>query len=136
MDWKTYKALSDHPLYWTRWMLEQCIDLLRQMQEERLAGCLQTALGSPPLPQPEDHSGPDATHMFAVQLNDADGKIILEALRRAEQQGLQTRATAGRGLGGFVAAWTEYVQAQQDRVLLTPLLRCKKSTDTKALCKK
>ncbi len=105
-------------------MLEQCIDLLRQMQEEHLAGCLQTALGSAPLPVPEDHSGPDATHMFAVQLSNSDGKRILEALQRAEQQGLQTRATASRGLGGFVAAWTEYVQAQQDMGLIVPLLRC------------
>jgi hypothetical protein len=124
MDWNTYKALSDHPLYWTRWMLEQCIELLQQMREEHLAACLQNALDSSPLPVPEDHSGPDATHMFAVQLNDVEGKNMLEALQRAEKQGLQTRATAARGLGGFVAAWTEYVQAQRNMDLAAPLCRC------------
>jgi len=136
MDWNTYKALSDHPLYWTRWMLEQGIDLLRQMQEERLAGCLQSALGASPLPVPEDHSGPEATHMFAVQLNNADGKRMLEAVQRAEQLGLQTRTTAGRGLGGFVAAWTEYVQAQQDMTLIAPLLGRDESLHTSTICKK
>lgn len=117
-------------------MIEQCIDLLQQMREEHLAECLQSALGTPPLPVPEDHSGPDATHMFAVQLNETDGKYMLEALQRAERQGLQTHATAGRGLGGFVAAWTEYVQAQQEKDLLSPLLKGHESLDTNAICKK
>ncbi|MEE4281203.1 MAG: hypothetical protein V2I41_04625 [Pseudomonadales bacterium] len=125
MDWHTYKTLSDHPLYWTRWMLEQCVDLLRQMQEQQLAGYLQAALRSPPLPVPEDHFGPDATRMFAVQLSIADGKRMLEAMQHAEQQGLYTSATAGRGLGGFVAAWAEYGQAQKNMDLLAPLSICK-----------
>lgn len=101
-------------------MLEQCIDLLRQMQEEQLAGCLQRVLQTSPLPVPEDHRGPDATRMFAVQLKVADGKRVLAALQRAEQLGLSTSATAERGLGGFVAAWTEYVQAQKDQRLVAP----------------
>lgn len=125
MDWHTYKTLSDHPLYWTQWMLEQCVDLLRQMQEEQLAECLRAALRSSPLPVPEDHLGPAATHMFAVQLSVTDGKRMLGAMQHAEQQGLSTSATAGRGLGGFVAAWTEYVQAQKNMDLLAPLSICK-----------
>ena len=107
-------------------MLEQCIDLLRQMQEEQLAGCLQTALQSSPVPLPDDHLGPEAARMFAVQLSVADGMRVLEAIERAEQEGMATSATAGRGLGGFVAAWTEYVQAQKATGLIAPH-GCKKS---------
>ncbi|XOV84374.1 MAG: hypothetical protein ACFHXK_04505 [bacterium] len=126
MDWPTYKTLSDHPLYWTRWMLEQCIDLLGQMQEDDLAACLQRSLYTKPLPVPQDHRGPDATRMYAVQLSHAQSQQVLKALRRAEEIGLSTAATARRGLGGFVAAWSEYVQAHENMDLKPPVSSCRR----------
>jgi hypothetical protein len=54
------------------------------------------------------------------------GAAILAALEQAQEQGLVTAQTTQRGLGGFIAAWSEYVQAQHIHQAATVLATCKK----------
>lgn len=109
MDWETYKALCDRPDYWTRWMLEQCIDLVAQLERADLSDLLLTAAAAPSLDVPRDHKGPDATRVVQLSLTAAQRAAMLEAIIEAERLGLRTPQTAARGLGGFIEAWREYV---------------------------
>ena len=109
VDWAGYKSLCDRPDYWSRWMLEQCVELFDLLDEPALSGALQEAMQHPPLEMPADHSGPPATHMFRLNLNVAQRQHALDLVQHAIASGLTTRATGGRGLGGFAEAWQEYL---------------------------
>lgn len=113
-------------------MLEQCIDLLHQQDEIVLAVPLLAALDTTPLSTPRDHRGPEATRMYLLPIDSrlrpspVEGAAILAALERAARQGLATPQTTQRGLGGFIAAWSEYVQAQQSHQAAIMFQTCKK----------
>ncbi|MEM9622865.1 MAG: hypothetical protein AAF993_14530 [Pseudomonadota bacterium] len=109
MDWSTYKMLCDRPDYWSRWMLDQVEALLAQLQQQELLAALRQHRAVSPLPQPADHKGPAQTHMYQLSLPLAQRRLVLAAVEQAHAQGLTTAATRGRGLGGFVEAWREYV---------------------------
>ncbi len=109
MQWETYKVLCDQPDHWSRWMLEQCADLMAQLQRHDLQALLEAALMQPPLPVPQGHRGPPATHMYKLQLNQSQRQAVLSAVEEAQRKGLATSQTAQRGLGGFVQAWQEFV---------------------------
>lgn len=105
MDWQTYKALSDRPDVFSRWMLEASIELLTSDRQKVL---LRGALARKPLPKPVDHRGGPATDMFIVAIAIDQLDLIVEEVCNAvthDRRGAQTQA---RGLGGFMAAWTEY----------------------------
>ncbi len=110
MKWSTYKQLCDRPDYWSRWMLEQCIDLLAQLHEESLRGVLEQALQGEALPVPEDHRGPVASAMYHLMLSGESRLAMVSAISKARELGLYTAQTEGRGLAGFVEAWQEYAE--------------------------
>ena len=108
MQWSTYKSLCDRPDYWSRWMLDQCMELLHQQNLAALGQVLADAVTDHPLDVPADHAGPPTTRMHRVSLSVALRHEILAALEHASARGMITPQTAGRGLGGFVEAWREY----------------------------
>lgn len=107
MDWHTYKTLSDRPDYWSRWMICQCADLLTRHNHAALAAALSAALDGEALPQPADFKGPQATHMFQLTLSGSQRQQALATIAAAREA--QAKTADGRGLGGFVEAWQEYV---------------------------
>jgi hypothetical protein len=109
MEWSYYKVLCDQPDYWSRWMLEQCVDLLEQLEKPHLHGLLSEAMHTTPLAVPADHKGALATQMFKLSLSKNQRLEILTAIESAVEGGLATQHTANRGLGGFIQAWQEYV---------------------------
>jgi hypothetical protein len=108
MDWATYQQLCDSPRYWSRWMLVQCAALLQAQGEPAIAGRLRAALEGESLAKPADHRGPPATDMFALALAAVDAQRARAVIAAAADAGLRT--PEGRGLGGFVAAWDEYLR--------------------------
>ncbi len=106
MDWVAYKALCDSPDTFSRWMLEQSIELLTG--EARLAARLAAVLRGTPLEKPADHRGGTLTDMIAVILSVEEARAIDQAVARAVDAGRTTTATQSRGLGGFREAWHEY----------------------------
>ena len=109
MDWSTYKQLCNQPDYWSRWMLEQCIDLLDQLDEQSLSKALGVTLAGQALAMPADHYGATATCMYQLSLDAGQRQALLTALQEADRRGLRSAQTRQRGLGGFVAACQEYV---------------------------
>ena len=61
-----------------------------------------------PLAKPQGHKGGAATDMFVLNLDLAVVWAIAERVEAAAAEGLETRGTRGRGLGGFREAWREY----------------------------
>ena len=112
VDWARYKSLCDRPDYWSRWMLEQCIELFRQLDEDGLSSHLEQTLRQLPLDTPGDHHGHPATHMFRLDLSVPQRRIALSTVQQAIDLGIRTRNTAERGLGGFAEAWREYLEYQ------------------------
>ena len=106
MHWNEYKVLCDSPHVFSRWMLEQSVELLAD--DERLAGRLEAVLRGAPLEKPVDHRGGALTDMFAVALHLDDARAIERAVILAVEGGRTTTATKSRGLGGFREAWHEY----------------------------
>jgi limonene-1,2-epoxide hydrolase len=106
VDWERYKSLCDHPRYWSRWMLEQSLQLCQGLPQ---ALALARALQRPPLPKPAGHRGHPHTDMLPLLLPEATARCVFERIREAARLGESTPATAQRGLGGFVEAWSEYV---------------------------
>ena len=108
MDWDRYKSLCDMPDVLSRWMLEQTLELLEQEPRCRVSRAfLEQTLGGEPLSKPTDHRGGPLTDMFRLSLAATDAAAVLDAVTRASAAGRRTTATAGRGLGGFVEAWSE-----------------------------
>jgi len=107
MDWQRYKELCDAPWTFSRWMLEQTLELAGQ--QGALLPELEQALDGEPLPKPADHRGGSATDMFELTMALAPARGVYALISRAVEAGASTGATARRGLGGFEAAWREYV---------------------------
>ena len=112
MDWARYKALCDQPDYWSRWMLEQCVELFQQLDEPDLSLALQQVLHTQPLAMPDDHHGHPTTEMFQLRLSPSQYKAAVAAVSAAVAKGLTTSGTSSRGLGGFLEAWREYADRQ------------------------
>jgi len=110
VEWPRYKALCDQPDYWSRWMLEQCIELFRQQGESALIEKLDQALQGQPLATPADHRGHRSTQMFLLDMSPRQRALALAAVQRGVSSGLTTSGTAERGLAGFVEAWREYAE--------------------------
>ena len=106
MDWASYKALCDRPDHWSRWMLDECADLLARVGETDLIAILESATESPPLAKPAGHRGPPETAMHRLNLAPEHRAQIAAAVRGAKARGLKT--SRGRDLGGFDEAWQEY----------------------------
>ncbi len=106
MDWQRYKQLCDSPPVFTRWMLEQTIELVRGADGEYES--LEAVLQGQALLKPDDHKGGAATDMFELQLSEQQASGILAIVTGASARGEMTPATRQRGLGGFVEAWREY----------------------------
>ncbi len=107
MDWSEYKTLCDSPWVFSRWMLEQSIELLSV--EPRLALALSGVLNTEPVAKPRDHRGGTPTDMFEVELGLDDARRVHRIVIDAVHAGHTTGATKPRGLGGFAEAWLEYV---------------------------
>jgi len=107
MEWDEYKRLCDSPQTFSRWMLEQCVELLAS--ETQLRETLAGAMRSMPLDKPRDHRGDAATDMFEVILALDDARAIHGLIGAAVRERRTTAGTKPRGLGGFEEAWREYV---------------------------
>ena len=107
MEWDEYKRLCDSPQTFSRWMLEQCLELLAS--ETQLRDALAAEMRSAPLKKPHDHRGGAATDMFEVMLAPDDARAIHRLIGIAVRERRTTAGTTPRGLGGFEEAWREYV---------------------------
>ena len=96
-------------------MLEQCVNLLDQLDRPDLGNHLQTALADEPLETPPDHKGHVATQVFRVALDLDLRAEMLASIERAHALGITTPQTEQRGLGGFVEAWREYAAYEAER---------------------
>jgi hypothetical protein len=108
MDWSAYKSLCDSPQTFSRWMLEQSIELIAD--DAPLAARVAAVLRNPPVEKPADHRGGATTDMFTVALSVAEARVIDAVVTRAVADGRTTTGTRARGLGGFREAWREYLQ--------------------------
>jgi hypothetical protein len=108
MDWQEYTALCNRPDIWSRWMIEQSIEVLEQLEQTELQVPLRDALGAPPFGKPADHKGGAEVNMYRVSCAIALRKAILDAMVVAKEAGMTTSGTRTRGLGGFEEAWREY----------------------------
>jgi hypothetical protein len=123
MDWNRYKALCDTPQVCSRWLLEQTLELLAgdpdrgaaDPRHQQAAAQLRRVLAGQPLEKPADHRGGPVSDMFATTLSLADVRVLRAVVDRAITQDRRTRATAGRGLGGFAEAWLEYQRHLEGR---------------------
>ncbi len=107
MDWDHYKTLCDSPRMFSRWMLEQSIELLGE--SPHLAARLLHMLRGAPLDKPPDHRGGAQTDMFEVVLALEQARAVQRIIVEAVAVGRTTTGTSPRGLGGFAEAWSEYV---------------------------
>ena len=97
-------------------MLVQTVELLMQepgAEAPRLL--LEQTLRAEPLRKPADHRGGPLTDMFRLSLTAAEAAAVAEVVARASDAGLTTTATAARGLGGFVEAWSELLHCLVER---------------------
>lgn len=116
MDWDRYKRLADTPGIWTRWMLEQTLELLQhpeltngQSIDLPTLDVITRCLQSSPIPRPLDHKGGGVADMFKLELTADQVRRLLELVQEAQDRGVTTSGTARRGLGGFAEAWQEYL---------------------------
>jgi limonene-1,2-epoxide hydrolase len=107
MEWDDYKRLCDSPRTFSRWMLEQCVELLAS--ETELRDALIRSMCAAPLDRPIDHRGDPRTDMFEVVLVPEEARAIHGIIEAAVREGRTTGSTKSRGLGGFEEAWREYV---------------------------
>ncbi|MCZ6655781.1 MAG: hypothetical protein O7C67_00655 [Gammaproteobacteria bacterium] len=104
MDWNCYKQRCDKPEMWSRWMLNETIELVGD--QSHLAQTLEAVLREEPLAKPPGHRGGPETDMFELALDIADVDTIVAAVRQAVEHKATT--SGGRGLGGFAEAWQEF----------------------------
>ena len=121
MDWASYKKLADTPGIWSRWMLEQTLELLQHPKllaqskvdpnadYQGLVLQLQACLAQSPISKPPGYKGGCGLDMFRLQLEPMDTQVLLALVRQAIEMDVTTSGTIERGLGGFVAAWQEYL---------------------------
>ena len=108
MGWAEYRVLCDRPDYWSRWMIEQTIELLDELDRQALIEPLSRALKDRPLEKPDDHKGGAGLDMHHLECGLPTRRAIASAMVDAKRLGLTTSGTRGRGLGGFAEAWREY----------------------------
>jgi len=106
MDWDRYKQRCDTPSVFSRWMLEQTLELLRR--QGIASAALERSLQNAVIAKPADHKGSTATDMFELQMCSEEVAVIVSAVLSARAHGSATSATRSRGLGGFVETWQEY----------------------------
>ena len=106
MDWERYKQLCDQPNVFSRWMLQQTIELLG---EGPVVDALVGAMRAPAVEKPCGHRGGPATDMFVLELEAGARRAVVDLVIVAREAGAVTEATSARGLGGFVEAWSEYL---------------------------
>jgi hypothetical protein len=104
LDWKRYKQICDTPNVFSRWMLQQTIELT----EPSLAAQIDAVFATVPVAQPADHSGGEVVDMFELAFTQDQVDAICLAVLTAASAGQTTSGTRDRGLGGFVEAWSEY----------------------------
>lgn len=107
MDWQTYRTCCDRGDVLSRYLLEQTARLLADAGAMDLAAALQAVAAQAPLPKPPDHRGGAGSDFFAVELAAGQAESIVSLLFEARTA--EVRTAEGRGLGGFVEAWQEYV---------------------------
>ena len=105
MDWECYKRLCDEPNFWSRWMLEQTLELLEHAEVSK---AIKHAMVRAPLAKPVDHRGGRATAMFELSLTLTEAIKASELVTEAIAGGKTTTGTKNRGFGGFREAWEEY----------------------------
>ena len=91
-------------------MLEQTWELAG----EALCRELKAAMTTQPVTKPASHRGGRETDMFVLRLSAACRREAVRAVELAHASGRMTSATAARGLGGFVEAWREYADWDED----------------------
>ncbi len=124
MDWVRYQALADSPGWWTRWLLQQTLDLLGQQSPAqldlstdsyvRLQHRIRLALQRPPLPKPAGFKAGAITDLLILHLSPQHAESVVRLIHHAQALGLTTPATRARGLGGMLETWSEYLDFSQD----------------------
>ena len=114
MDWDRYKRECDSPGVFSRWMLMQTLELLQAPgaaqadSQAEVRAALSSSLAGAALAKPVDHSGGASTDMFRLALTVEQAHAVLGVVQQAVATGATTSGTHGRGLGGFVEAWSDY----------------------------
>jgi len=109
MDWERYRARCDAGDAFSRWMLEQTVEVLERDGETALGARLRAELEAPPVPKPPDHAGGRETDFLELRLTLAEACAVHRVVAAAVARGERTRGTARRGLGGFEEAWREHL---------------------------
>ena len=110
MEWADYKILCDRPDFQSQWLIEQTLELVKEVGSEEIFEQLASVLMAEPLPRPEGHKGNPDTLMYKLELSRVSRRQICEVVMAAKKQNLTSTLTAHRGLAGFEEAWTEYYE--------------------------
>ena len=110
MEWAEYKTLCDRPDFQSQWLIEQTLELVKEVGSEEIFEQLASALMAEPLPLPQGHKGNPDTLMYKLELSRVSRRQICEVVMVAKKQNLTSTLTAHRGLAGFEEAWTEYYE--------------------------
>ena len=108
MQWSDYKVLCDSPDHQSRWMIEQTLELAKQLDNEAIRHSLSSILKTQPIEVPSDHRGGPFAEIYELGLCIHLRRQICELVMQAKQENLTSTLTAERGLAGFEEAWTEY----------------------------
>ena len=110
MEWADYKILCDRPDFQSQWLIEQTLELVKEVGSEEIFEQLASVLMAEPLPRPEGHKGNPDTLMYKLELSRVSRREICEVVIAAKKQNLTSTLAAHRGLAGFEEAWTEYYE--------------------------
>ena len=113
MDWQRYKQLCDQPNVFSRWMLEQTLELVDSTASpgaQSLAQRLAQVLRQTPVAKPADHTGESATDMLVLAWSIDEVVAMVDLVKLAMAEARTSVATRQRGRGGFVEAWGEYAR--------------------------
>ena len=94
-------------------MLAQTHELLHGQGDAVSAALLAAALAGTPLPKPAGHHGPVAADVFELALTRTQVAAICVLVDAAVVADVRTAGTRARGLGGFRAAWQEYLRSAE-----------------------
>ena len=123
VDWSRYKALSDDPRYFPRWMLLRSLAVLEAQDVEEsadesavmeIAAELRAALAKPPLELPEGHTGDPRALMHRLVLTRSQAALMVTLFQdKAVAVGALAKPTLGKSTAvksgaGFHAAWLEH----------------------------
>ena len=110
MEWADYKILCDRPDFQSQWLIEQTLELVKEVGSEEIFEQLASALMAEPLPLPEGHRGSPDTLMYKLELSRVSRREICEVVIAAKKQNLTSTFAAHRRLAGFEEAGTEYYE--------------------------